>query len=65
MEVCSLLKWKSSIKHNYTAIFSKKSKNQDSTVCEAPNQLIRASCYCTNSISNTKVATPKQPDALF
>ena len=35
----NLVGWKSSIKHNYTPIFSKKSKNRDSTVCDAPNKV--------------------------
>ncbi len=40
MEVCNLVGWKSSIKHNYMAIFSKKSKNRDRSVCDAPDDIV-------------------------
>ena len=39
MEVCNLVGWKSSIKHNYMPIFWKKSKNRDRSVCDAPDEL--------------------------
>ena len=65
MEMCNLVGWKRSIKHKYMPIFSIKSKNQDSTVCDAPDELKGVVFFSEPNCNVTRLKTEDCPARHF